>query len=294
MRSQVILLATLLLNASLFLLNLTVAFATGSRTVLSQAIYAVTDLIGSAFLLWGLRASRRPADPDHPFGYGKERFFWAFVATVVTFTTAGVVAVVTGLDQVANPQPVTHLLEAILVVAATLGTSVAGIWITLRELRLARRTLLSLLESAHQGLKTIFYQDLVAIVGAVIAFSGLLVVYHTHDFALDGAVDALEGFLLIATGFVLSGESRGYLVGRAIEATVARDMLSLVERHPKVRRVNALQSMQLGPEDALLALRLNFEDGLTTDQLEATIEELTQTLQAKYPVLRHVVIEPES
>jgi cation diffusion facilitator family transporter len=294
MRSQFILLATLLLNAALFLLNLAVALLSGSRTVLSQAIYSITDLIGSAFLLWGLRASRRPADPDHPFGYGKERFFWAFVATVVTFTIAGVAAVVTGLDQVATPQPVTHLFEAVLVVGATVGASLAGIWITLRELRLERRTLLSLLGSAHQGLKTIFYQDLVAIVGAAIALGGLLVVYRTQDFALDGAVDAIEGFLLIATGFVLSGESRAYLIGRAIEAPLARSMLALVERHPRVRRVQALQSMQLGPEDALLALRLNFEDGLTTDEIEAAIDELGQALRGTYPILRHIVIEPES
>jgi cation diffusion facilitator family transporter len=294
MRSQVILVATLLLNASLFLLNLAVALVSGSRTVLSQAIYSVTDLMGSGFLLWGLHASRRPADPDHPFGYGMERFFWAFVATVVTFTIAGVAAVVTGLDQLVAPQPVSHLFEALGVVAATVAASLAGIWITLRELRLERQTLQALLGSAHQGLKTIFYQDLVAIVGAAIAFAGLLVIYRTQNFAIDGAVDALEGVLLIATGFVLSRESRAYLVGRAIDAPAARDMLALVERHPKVRRVHALQSMQLGPDDALLALRLNFEDGLTTDEIEVAIDELGQSLRSTYPVLRHIIIEPES
>lgn len=294
MRSQVILLATLLLNASLFVLNLLVSFTTDSRTVLAQAIYTVTDLTGSALLLWGLRSSRRPADYEHPFGFGKERFFWAFVATVVTFTIAGIVALVTGIDQALAPQRVSHIGEGLLVVGATLATSLAGIWVTLRELRIARQTIQALLESAHQGLKTIFYQDLVSIVGSVIAFAGLIVVYRTNDFALDGAVAALEGFLLVATGFVLSSESREYLIGRALAASVARDLLALVEHHPRVRRVNSLQSMQLGPDDALLALRINFEDGLTTDQIEGAIAQLTTGLRSAHPVLRHIVIEPES
>jgi cation diffusion facilitator family transporter len=294
MRSQVILVATLLLNASLFVLNLAVALASGSRTVLSQAIFTITDLVGSALLLWGLRSSKRPADYKHQFGFGKERFFWSFVATVVVFTIAGVVALTSGVDQVLTPQPVTHIDEALLVVGATLATSLAGIWVTLRELRIARQTLQTLLESAHQGLKTVFYQDLVSIVGAIIAFGGLVAVYHTQDFALDGAVAALEGFLLVATGFILSGESREYLIGRALDPAAAREMLALVERDPRVRRVRSLQSMQLGPDDALLALRINFQDGLTTDQLEGTIDQVTGALRAAYPVLRHIVIEPES
>jgi len=294
MRSQVILVATLLLNASLFVLNLVVALASGSRTVLSQAIFTVTDLVGSALLLWGVRSSKRPADYMHQFGFGKERFFWAFVATVVVFTIAGVVALTSGVDQVLAPQPVTHVEEGLLVVGATLATSLAGIWVTLRELRIARQTLQTLLESAHQGLKTVFYQDLVSIFGAIIAFGGLVAVYRTQDFAIDGAVAALEGLLLVATGFVLTGESREYLIGRALDPSTAREMLALVEREPRVRRVRSLQSMQLGPDDALLALRINFQDGLTTDQLEGTIDQVTGSLRAAYPLLRHIVIEPES
>lgn len=294
MRPQVILLATLLLNAGLFALNLSVAIVSGSRVVLAEAIYAITDLTGSALLLSGLYLSRRPPDSEHPFGFGKERFFWAFVSIVVTFTTTGMVALVTGIEQAVAPHPVTHLLEGLLVVAATIGVSSLGIWITLRELRISRETLATLLGSAHQGLKSVFYQDLVSIVGALVAFAGLVVIYRTHDYALDGAVAALEGFLLVATGFVLTAESREYLVGRALDPDVARSMLSLVERDPRVARVRSAQSMQLGPDDALVALRINFQDGLTTDQLEAAIDQVSQALRSTYPVLRHIIIEPES
>jgi len=294
MRPQVVLTSTVLLNAVLFTANLWIAFVSGSRTILAEAILTVTDLIGSVLLLWGLRLSRRPADLQHPFGFGKERFFWAFVSIVTTFTIAGIVALVTGIDQWLAPRPIGHLVEGLLVVLATLLASAAGMSVTLRELRLGRETLLGLLESSHEGLKSVFYQDAVAIVGAVVALVGLFVVYETHQDALDGAVAAFEGFLLVATGFVLAAESREYLVGRALAPTVARDLLGLVERDPRVLRVRTIQSMQLGPDDALVALRINFQDGLTTDQIEAAIDQVAHAVRTAYPIVRHLVIEPES
>jgi cation diffusion facilitator family transporter len=294
MRPQVIIVATLLLNAALFAVNFTVALASGSRAILAQAIFTITDLVGSGLLLWGVHLSRRPATHEYPFGRGKERFFWAFVSIVVTFTVAGVLALSEGLDQVLSPVPLSHIGEGLLVVGATIAVSAASIWVTLRELRLSRQTLASLLESANQGLKSIFFQDLVSIVASVVAFAGLLVVYRTGHSVADGISAVLEGVLLIATGFVLTLESREYLIGRALSPEDARAMLAIVERNPSVSKVRSLQSMMLGPEDALLALRINFADGMTTDQLESAIDQVGSALRTAYPVLRHVIIEPES
>lgn len=294
MRSQVIIIATLLLNAALFSVNLDVAIASGSRAVLAQAIYSVTDLIGSVLLLWGLYASRLPADYRHPFGRGKERFYWSLMSIVITFTVAGIIALTTGLDQLTSPVPITHIGEALLVVGATLAVSAVGIMVTLREVRRARQTLQSLLESRHLGLKSVFYQDVVSIIGGLVAFFALLVVYRTGRFSVDGAAAVIEGVLLVITGLVLTLESRGLLIGQALDPEEARTILGVVERDPRVAKVRALQSMVLGPEDALLALRVNFNDGLTTDQIEAAIDQVTAALKQSHPVLRHVIIEPES
>ncbi len=294
MRPQVIIVSTLLLNATLFVVNLWVALASGSRAVLAQAIFTLTDLVGSGLLMWGLYLSRRPASHEYPFGRGKERFFWAFVSIVVTFTVAGVVALTEGVDQVVAPEPLKYIGDAVVVVGGTLAVSVAGIWVTLRELRLSQRTLASFLESANQGLKSIFYQDLVSIMASVVAFVGLLVVFVTHDPFADGVSAALEGLLLVAMGFVLTAESREYLIGKALDPADARAMLALIERNASVAKVRSFQSMLLGPDDALLALKINFQDGMTTDQLEVAIDQVTAALRAEYPVLRHVLIEPES
>ena len=289
-----IIVATLLLNATLFGLNLDVAVISGSRAVFAQAIYSVTDLVGAVLLLWGLYASRLPADYRHPFGRGKERFYWALLSIVMTFTVAGIIALTTGIDQVANPVPVTHLGLALIVLGATVAVSAVSILVTLREVRRAQETLESLLESRHLGLKSVFYQDVVTIVGCLVAFFALIVVYRTGLNVADGAAAIIEGVLLVFTGLLLTLESRGLLIGQALDPDEARTILGVVERHPRVSTVRALQSMMLGPEDALLALRVNFHDGLTTDQIESTIDELTLALQQSHPVLRHIVIEPES
>jgi cation diffusion facilitator family transporter len=294
MRPQVVIIATLLLNATLVAVNLTVALLSGSRAVLSQAIYTITDLVGSAFLLWGLYLSRRPADYDRPFGHGRERFFWAFVSIVVTFTVAGLLALTVGFEQLVAPEKISHISYALIVVGGTVLASIAGIYVTLRELRRSRETLGALLASANQGLKSIFYQDLVAIVGAIAAFIGLLVVYRTGDEAVDGLTAVIEGLILFAAGVVLSAESREYLVGRALRPADTRAILSVVERDPRVAKVRGLYSMLLGPDDALLALRINFQDGLTTDQLEQAIDQVTAAIRNVRPTVHHVVIEPES
>ncbi len=294
MRSQVIIWATLALNAVLFTVNAAVALESDSHAVLSQAVYTVTDLVGGLFLVWGSYQSQRPPDYDHPFGYGKERFFWSFSASLVTFSVAGIIVLVSGLEQVFSPQPVGHLNSALIVVAGTLVASLAGIWVTLRELRRSRETVETLLASSHMGLKTIFLQDLVSVFGAVVALAGLAVVYRSGSDVADGLSACVVGVLLIGAGFVLAGESRELLVGKAIPPAQARELLGIVERDARVRRVRRLQSMMLGPEDILLALQVNFQDGLTTDEIEAAIDQLSSALRVSSPALKHLIIEPES
>jgi cation diffusion facilitator family transporter len=294
MRTQVIFVATIFLNIALFGTNLFVAVIGGSKAVLSQAIYSLTDLVGSALLLWGLYASRRAPTYDHPFGYGKERFFWSFTGSLITFSLAGVIILITGFDQLARPTPVTHVFEGVLVMAATLVLSLVGIVVTLRELQASRTTLSWLLESSHLGLKTIFYQDVISIIGSIVAFFGIVVVYETGDTRFDGLAAVGAGLLMLATGLVVAAESRALLVGKSIPPSDARRILAVLEKDSRVRTVRGLQSMMLGPDDVLVALRVNFQDGLTTDQIESVIDQVGVAIRSEYPAIRHLIIEPES
>ncbi|MGI0053602.1 MAG: cation diffusion facilitator family transporter [Thermoplasmata archaeon] len=294
MRRGLILAVAIFLDAALFVLNLWVAEGDGSRAVLSQAVYNAADLVGSVMIAWGAAVSRRPADLQHPFGYGKERFFWAFAASLVTFSLAGAGVFLEGASQAIAPHPITDPGAALLVVGITLGASVAGVLLILQELRADRRAIQSFLESSHQGMKTIFYQDLVGTAGSAFAFGGLVGFELTGNPALDGIGAAGVGLLMLLIGIVLAAESRELLVGKALGTSEVKRILALVEHDSRVRSVRGLQSMLLGPDDALLALRLNFADGLTTDEIERAIEEIGGALRIENPVLKHVVLEPEA
>ncbi|MCI4338399.1 MAG: hypothetical protein L3J72_03765, partial [Thermoplasmata archaeon] len=169
-----------------------------------------------------------------------------------------------------------------------------GILIQLRELRSTHESLSNFLISTQLGLKTVFYQDLISAVASAVAFGGLAALYRTGNGVFDGLTTMGVGSILVATGFLLAAESRELLVGKGITAEEAREMLSLVARAPRVRKVRTFQSMMLGPDEILLAIRINFQDGLTTDQIEAEIDEIGGFLRRKYPKLRHIIIEPES
>jgi cation diffusion facilitator family transporter len=294
MRPQVIITATMVLDGALFAVNLVVAILSGSRAVLSQAVYVISDLIGGVLLVWGFVVSQRPPDHEHPFGYGKERFFWAFTASLITFTVAGILVIVPAVGQVSNPGAITNLNAALAVVAATALASVIGIWVTLRELRRGQQSLATFLESSHQGLKMVFYQDVVSVFGSLVALVGLYLVGRTHQEVFDGLAAIGVGVLLLVTGFLLAAETRELLVGKAIGPERARRVFELVERDPRVRKVRGLQSMMLGPDDVLVALRVNFQDGLTTDQLETAIDQISISLREALPAVRHLLIEPES
>ena len=294
MRPQVIVTATVLLNAVLFVVNLVVAIRSGSHAVLSQAVFTITDLLGALMIFWGFVSSQRPPDHNHPFGRGKERFFWAFAAILVTFTIAGLIILVSGFGQIVDPQPVQRLGEALLTVGITTVASVIGILVTLREVRVSRTTVWNLISSAHMGIKTVFFQDLVGVVGGCTAFVGIFLVYRTHNEAIDGIAACAVGVLTAGTGFLLAAETREFLIGKAITPGEARDILLLVERDPRVRQVRSLQSMVLGPDEFLLALRVNFQDGLTTDQIELVIDQLSLALRHAHPKVRHLLVEPDS
>ena len=284
--------SAMLIDAILFGANLAVALAGGSRAVYSQAAYSLADMVGLSMLTWGHFVSRRPPDLGHPFGYGKERFFWAFSASLVTFSLAGFGVLLAGVEQAVAPMPVSDLPLDLTVVGVTLLASLGGMGIVLRELRREQRTIASFLSSAHQGMKTIFYQDVVSAAGGVVAFGGLLLVDRTGDATLDGLTAAAVGLMMLFTGVVLAAESRHLLVGQALSGEEAARILALVEGYPAVRKVRGAQSMLLGPEESLLALKVSFQDGYTTSELEREIERISGAIRREMPLIRHLIIEP--
>ncbi|MDE1820615.1 MAG: cation diffusion facilitator family transporter [Euryarchaeota archaeon] len=291
-RTSNVVIATLLLDGLFFGVNFVVFALGGSRAVLSQAVATVTDLIGSVMILWGQWAGELPSSPKHPFGRGKEAFFWAYSAGLITFSLAGGLVLFEGLDQALHPRAVTNLKLGLWTVGGTLLSSLGSMVVVLAELRRDRRSISELLASSHQGVKTIFLQDVVSVVGALVALVGISVVELSHLAFVDGVSASIVGTLLLGTGFALAAEGREFLVGRALEPEEGHAVLALVERYPFVRQVLGMQSMLVGPEDSLVVLRVNFMDEMDTDDVEMHIDQLRRFVTGEFPRVRHLIIEP--
>lgn len=291
-RTSTVVAATLTLDAAFFALNFYVFSLGGSKAVLSQAVAGATDLIGSLMIMWGQRAASLPASSKHPFGRGKERFFWAYSAGLVTFSLAGSLVFIEGFLQVLNPHSITDLGLGLLTVGMTFAANLGGFLIVLVELRQNHQTVDDLLQSSYVGVKMIFLQDIVSIAGASVALAGLALDRYTGLGIFDGVAAAVVGGLLLITGFAIGGDAREFLVGRAISEEESTAILSLVERYPYVRHVLDVRSMVLGPEDHLIVLRVNFLDEMDTDDVEMHVDQLRTFVCGEFPDIKHLIIEP--
>lgn len=294
MRTKRVVVVTMGISAVFFSLNLVAFAASGSRAVLSQALYAITDIVSGLMIYWGMRMSEEPPTLVHPFGRGKERFFWAFASGLVTFSLTGFVVFAYGLFQVLDPVRILDLRADLIVVGATLVSSTTTLVIILLELRRDGTSVRALMESDHQEMKLLMVQDIIAAIGALAAITGLYLVYATTDPRFDGYAASVVGALLFGTGISFTIEARELLVGKAVSMDITRRILGIVERYPYIRGVLGMRSMLLGPEEILITLRVNFVDDLTTDDIEMHIDQLRQFVRGECPTVRYLIIEPVS
>lgn len=292
MQSRRVVIITVCVSTVFFLANLITFLASGSRAVLSQSLYAVTDIVSGVMIYWGMHTSTAPPTLIHPFGRGKERFFWAYTAGLVTFSLTGFAVFSEGLLQVISPVKITDVPIAIGVVAATLASSTISLSVILLEMRRSGSTISGLMASDHQDMKVILVQDGIAFMGAVAAITGLYLVYMTGDSRYDGYAAAVAGAMLFATGIAFALESRLLLVGKAVSVGVTKEILSIVERYTYIRAVIEMRTMLMGPEEILVTLRVNFMDDLTTDDIEMHISELRTFVKDQCPTVKYLIVEP--
>ncbi len=285
---------TLIADGLLFVLILFISVLSRSEAVLSEALYQLSDVASGGLLLYAIWSSLRPPDELHPFGYGLERFFWSFVSGVFVFSVNGAVSILSGVFDAFNGHRVSNIGWSVLVLLITVVTSMASLlYIMSRKRQMFDRKPDSI-EQYHQGVRTVLLQDVMSIVSSCVAIGALGFVYYTGDNLYDSAAAVINGILLLITGIVLSAESRGLLIGRGVGrremVRITRDLQTL----PNVNRVRDIKTIYLGPESLLIVLRINFRDGLTTDQLEQSIDVVQGELARRMPELKHVIVEPES
>jgi cation diffusion facilitator family transporter len=287
------LVANLLIAISKFIAG----FISGSSAMLAEGAHSVADTVNQIFLLISLPLSKRSPDPEHPYGYGQERFFWSFIVAVGLFIAGAVFSIYEGVTKItgAAGEHDSYLIAYIVLGAAFVFEGVALV-ITTREFRrAAREEERSFWEhfntTRNTTMKVPLYEDTAALAGLVIAAAGLFLTQLTDDALYDGMASIGVGVVLSVVAFQLGADSRALLIGQAVPQEDRQRVHETISDFDEVKEILRLLTMHLGPNAVLVNTEIHVVDGLDTDQIEALIESITHALQQTLPEASEVFIE---
>jgi cation diffusion facilitator family transporter len=279
-------------------------FLTGSTAMIAEGVHSVVDTLNQILLLIGLKRAEKPADARHPFGYGREVYFYAFVVALMIFLGGGLFAVYEGVERMLHPEPDrdAHLfgytIPGLYVNLAILGFSIAAegySWTVAMKQFWAEKgkhsAIHAIRRSKDPSLFTILAEDTAALAGLLIALAGVLLAHVLENPALDGAASIGIGLVLVGMAVFLMVETHGLLIGEAADPALVKAIDEIVRDEPGVMHVNEVLTQHLGPSDILVNLSLDMADDLTAGAVEAAVSRLDKALKARDPDVKRVFIE---
>jgi cation diffusion facilitator family transporter len=285
-------------NAGIAVAKLVAGLAGGSSAMLAEGAHSVADTTNQLFLLGSLRFAERKPDEQHPFGYGKERFLWTFMAAIFIFVGGGVFSVYEGVTKLlhGSGEPTKFgLTYGVLVFALVLeGVSLLrALRQTRSDAEAARRPVSGHVRTSRDPTtKTVVFEDAAAVTGVVLALIGVGLHQLTGSEAPDAIAAILIGVLLGVVAFGLWRDTRGLLIGEAALPEERERIVEVLRRHPEVDDVLELMTMAMGPDSLLVAARLDLADGLDSDDIERLASELDREIREAVPAAAHVFIDP--
>jgi cation diffusion facilitator family transporter len=284
-------------NVAIAVTKLVVAGITGSSAMLSEGIHSSVDTFNGVLLLVGIRLSQRPATPEHPFGHGKELYFWSLIVAVLIFGLGGGISFYEGLMHIRHPVPLHDPTWNYAVLGAAVIFEGISFAIALRQfLKLAGATPFwqAIHRSKDPTTYTVLAEDSAALVGLVIAAVGIALSQALQMPALDGAASVLIGILLAGVAGLLAWQSRGLLIGEGIRPETARAIREIALAQPGVRDVGRVLSMYVGPDDALVTMDLDFDEGTAAADAALAMAEVGRRVRERFPMIQRLFIESGS
>jgi cation diffusion facilitator family transporter len=271
--------------------------ASGSTAMLAEAAHSVADTLNQVFLMAALKRSRKPADVQHPFGYGMERYFWSLLAAVGIFVLGAGYSIFEGVRAIIKPEELTSLLIAY----GVLGVSFVfeGVsWLrAIRQLRgEAKRqgtgTVEQVRGSADPTAKTVAFEDSAALVGILLAALGITLHAVTGQGFWDGAASVAIGVLLIGVAYALGRQNKGYLIGQAVSEELRHGIQDEIAKAPGVDEIVEVLTMRLAPDEVLVAARVDLDDTSSGGDLEEYADEVDRRVRERFPEVRHIFLDP--
>jgi cation diffusion facilitator family transporter len=276
---------------------------TGSSAMLSEAIHSLVDTCNQVLLLVGIKRAARPPDPAHPFGHGRELYFWSFIVAILLFSLGAGVAIYEGIDKIRHPHDIENAYVLYLVLGVSIILEGVSTWKAISEFNTGRPAgaggmVAALKSSKDPTIFAIVLEDLAALTGLVIAFVGITLANLGGIAIADGVASVLIGCVLGGVALFLSREIKSLIVGEAASAEVQAGLASILEGDiglgKPIRHLNEIRTMHLGPDDVLVTASVDFQDYVTAQTVEEVSARLQKAITSRYPQVRHLFIEVKS
>ena len=295
--SDTVVYAALAGNILVALTKAVAAFFTGSSAMLSEAVHSAVDSINEILLLYGGWRSRRPPDAAHPFGFGRELYFWSFVVSLLIFALGAGVSLYQGIHHLMAPDPIRNPWVSYVVLSLSLLFEGGSWWVALRSLRAAKGDA-SYLQAIHRSKDPpqfmIVLEDGAAIAGILIALAGTWASVAFHEPRFDGIASILIAIVLAVIATVLARESMELLIGERADPAMQKAVTEMARAMDGIVDVNGVLTSQMSPQQVVVAMSVEFDDGLALVDVERIVSDLESQARAAYPEIMSLFIKPQT
>ena len=295
--SKTALIAAMLGNIAIAVTKFIAAAFTGSSAMISEGIHSVVDTGNGGLILLGIRKSRQPPDFEHPFGHGKELYFWSLIVALAIFAVGCGTSVYEGLRHLLYPRQIEHPIWNYAVLSFAMifeGSSWFFGWKAFQKAKGKWGLLEGIRRSKDPASFMVLFEDSAAMLGLIIAFVGVLIGHQFRNIYADGLASILIGLVLGLVSFFLAYKSKGLLIGEGVEPDVLRNIQKLVDADHSVEHSSCLLTMHFGPHEVMLTLQVKFRDELSAVEVREAVNRLQQTVQKAHPDITRMFFASES
>jgi cation diffusion facilitator family transporter len=287
---------SLVSNVALSAVKFAAAFYTGSGALLAEALHTATDSLNQVLLLIGVKASRRIPDRTHPLGYGRELYFWSFLVALLLFSAGGLFSIYEGIHKLGAPSPIEHAWLGFTIFAFSLGLEIVVTRANIKQInqkRGERGFLQFVRDSKESDLIVVFGENAAALVGSILAFGAFFVSWKTADGRWDAVGSILVGIVLIGVAVFLTIEVKSLLIGESADPEISAAVEEAAIEDPLVDDVRELITIQQGPGEVLVALKVTCSPTLGARELSRMINEFEVRVRKRCPQARWIFVEPD-
>ncbi|HUD90462.1 cation diffusion facilitator family transporter [Sphingobium sp.] len=295
-RENIVLYGALFANVGIAIAKFVAAAISGSSSMLTEGVHSLVDSGNQLLLLYGQAKAKRPSDATHPFGYGRELYFWAFVVAILIFAVGAGVSIYEGWLHIAEPEPLGDptINYVVLAIAVLLeGTS----WVIAVRAFNGKRGSSSWWESIRRSKDPagfiVLFEDSAALIGLAFAGMGVWASHHYADPRLDGVASIAIGLILAGVAVLLAREAKGLLIGESADPAIISVVWAILDRRPQISAVNHVRTIHTAPDAVFVAISADFVDDLPMGEAESLIEDIEQEMKARVPELTSIYIRPE-